>query len=226
MQAVILAGGIGSRLRPITDSIPKPMVRVGGKPFLEHLLKYGASQGVDEFVLCIGHLAEKIMTYFGDGSNRGLSIVYSEETEPLGTAGALKNALQLLEDRFLVLYGDTWLPVSYMDIINELEASDADAVMTVAPSDRASPNARFEGTLIVAYDKLGRLPKLNAVDAGILALRRKILETPTRETSLELDIYPRLISNRRLLAHQTFSSFVDIGTLEGLARAEEVLGHC
>src|SRR3989338_1997571 len=117
MQTVILAGGRGTRLSPITNMIPKPMVTVKDKPFLEYLLLMLKRNSLEKILLCVGYLGEKIEVYFGDGRRLGMEIKYSYEKEPLGTAGGLKLAENLLEEEFLVLYGDSYLDIDYSAFI-------------------------------------------------------------------------------------------------------------
>ena len=117
MQAVILAGGLGMRLKPLTEQIPKVMVAVNGKPFLLHLLELLKSWGVNDIVLCIGYLGRQVRDFFGGGGDLGIRIRYSEEGEwLLGTGGALKQAQNLLDDHFFVVNGDTCLPLDYRQV--------------------------------------------------------------------------------------------------------------
>src|SRR2546426_1133852 len=111
MQAVILAGGLGTRLWPLTKEIPKPMAPVAGAPYLEHQLRYLAGQSIVEILLLTGYLGDQIENYFGDGAGFGLRIRYSREAAPIGTGGALRQALPLLSPEFLVIYGDSFLPI-------------------------------------------------------------------------------------------------------------------
>ena len=124
MQVVILAGGLGKRLRPVTEQIPKVMVTVNGKPFLQHVLELLKSQEITDIVLCIGYLGEQVKACFGKGESLGLVIKYSEEKgKLLGTGGALKQTQDLLEDYFLVLNGDTYLPIDYNELERDIKHS-------------------------------------------------------------------------------------------------------
>src|SRR5579863_2096343 len=113
MQAVILAGGLGTRLRPITERIPKPMVEVGGRPFLEYIIQHLQKYDFRKVLVLLSYLGEHIQEHFGDGSRFGVDIEYSWEPSPLGTAGAIRNAKDLLDAEFLVIYGDSLLPIDY-----------------------------------------------------------------------------------------------------------------
>ena len=116
MQTVILAGGLGTRLRPLTEQTPKPMVEVEGRPFLEFIVEHIAGQGFRDILLLTGHLGEHVSDHFGDGRRFGVSIRYSREPQPLGTGGAIRAAWEQLADDFLLLYGDSFLPIDYVDV--------------------------------------------------------------------------------------------------------------
>src|SRR5258705_115682 len=123
-----MAGGVGTRLWPITRDLPQPMVRVAGAPYLEHQLRLLKRQPVSGIVLLIGYLGEQIEDYFGDGGKLGLSIRYSREATPLGTGGALRQARPLLATDFLVIYGDSYLPIEYADVLHALRRSPAEGL--------------------------------------------------------------------------------------------------
>jgi NDP-sugar pyrophosphorylase family protein len=226
LQAVILAGGPGTRLRPLTDSVPKPMVQVAGRPYLEHQVGWLRRLGIVDIVLLVGHLAEKIEDHFGDGGGFGVSIRYSREPRPAGTGGALKLALPLLRDSFLVLNGDSYLPIDYRPVAERLESSGAEAVIVAYDNSfedtGVRPNLELgEGELVIRYDKSGAAP-VTHVDAGVIALRRRALSERDM-VSLENDLFPRLIARRALLAFPVRQRFYDMGTPAGLAMLEEYL---
>src|ERR1051325_4111345 len=125
MQTVILAGGRGTRLGAMTKEGPKPMIRIAGAPYLEYQLKLLVSQGFYDVVILTGYLGEQIEDYFKDGKDLGLSIRYSRERQPLGTGGALRAAKELLSDKFLVIYGDSYLPIDYREVLSKLSESGA-----------------------------------------------------------------------------------------------------
>jgi len=233
MQAVILAGGQGTRLWPITREVPKPMVPVAGRPYLEHQLRLLREQGVTEVVLLTGYLADQIEEYFGDGSGLGLDIRYSREATPLGTGGALREAGPLLQDTFLLIYGDSYLPIRYDLAVQALEDSAALGVMVVYDS-RGKPAPARKNVAVDAAGFVSRYDKdaadeaqLDYVDAGVLAFRRTVLAflPPVGEVSLEKLAYPRLVARRELRALVTGQRFYDIGTPERLRVIESYLSH-
>ncbi len=234
MQAVILAGGLGTRLWPLTKEVPKPMVPVAGKPYLEHQIAELKRQGADRILLLTAYLGEQIENHFGDGSGFGLSIEYSREPEPMGTGGALKLAREKLADAFLLLYGDSFLPIDYAAVYGRLVADPAaEGVVVVYDNrdgDTSVPNnialredAAASHAWVARYDKTKTPdPELTHVEAGVLAFRRAVIdEIPPGKVSLEQEIFPRLIARGSLAAFPTRERFYDIGTPERLARIEE-----
>lgn len=230
MQAVILAGGLGTRLRPLTHDIPKPMVPVAGAPYLEHQLRLLADQSITDIVLLVGYLGEQIEEYFGDGDRLGLSIRYSWETSPQGTGGALRGALDLLDNQFLVIYGDSYLPISYGEVLDTLRGTNALGVLTVYDNRRedtgvVSNVAVGQDGVVLRYDKdASRSPEeLRYVEAGVLALRREVVSSiAPGKISLEQEVFPKLIGERRLASYVTQQRFYDIGTPDRLRQIEHV----
>lgn len=230
MQAVILAGGLGTRLRPITQTIPKPMAPVGGVPYLEHQLRELARQGILDIVLLTGYLGHQIEEYFGDGAGLGLSIWYSREEQPLGTGGALRQAAALLADTFLVIYGDSYLPIDYRAVLEKLESSPAQGLVVVYDNrlhdTSVKNNIDIDSDGYVArYEKDGE--GLSYVEAGVLGFRRKVVDRIPQPgvVSLEKEIFPRLIAEHDLIAYPTTERFYDIGTPERLEAIERLFAN-
>jgi NDP-sugar pyrophosphorylase family protein len=231
VQAVILAGGRGTRLEPLTQFVPKPMAPVARKPFLEHQLAYLRQQSITRIVLLVGYLWSQVEEYFGDGRKFGLSIRYSVEETPLGTGGALREAGPLLDDEFLLLNGDSFLPIDYHEPFELLRSLGTAGVMVVHDNgleDAAVPNnVQVNGDgMVVRYFKTAHPgPELTHVDAGVLALRRSVLDLIPSGTgvSLESDVYPELIRTGQLAAYASHRRFYDIGSTEKLAAFEAYL---
>ena len=225
MQAVILAGGLGTRLRPLTQSLPKCMAPVGGFPFLHYQLKLLRKRGVKRCLLLTGHLGCQIEDYFNNGAVYGLSLVYSREQGGLlGTGGALKKAENLLEEKFLLVNGDTYLDMDYAALYASLNGH---ARAVIAASRQG---ARFD----LDIDLLGRITRYDKtasglcyVNAGAMALRREILGwvLPDTVVSLEEDILPPLIARGEVLAYRVEEPFYDIGSFEGLGIFKEKLAE-
>ena len=227
-QAAILAGGLGTRMRPLTESIPKPMLPVRGKPFLHHQLKLLRSFGIRRVVLLVAYLGEQIEKHFGDGAGLGLRLTYSHEPAPLGTGGALKNAEALLDEEFLLLNGDTYLAIDYAALGEAFRASEAMAmIVAYENSDARVPSnlALTADQRVAAYRK--RDPRgLTHVDAGVIALRREVVdEIPAaRSCSLEEEIFPQLIERGQMRAWVTKEPFYDMGSPAGLDELAARLG--
>jgi NDP-sugar pyrophosphorylase family protein len=229
VQAVILAGGLGVRLWPITKAIPKPMVPVAGAPYLEHQLRLLQRQGITDILLLTGYLGEQVESYFGDGAKLGITIRYSREPAPLGTGGALRQARELLAERFLIIYGDSLLPIDYVSVYRALEQARVAGLVVVYDNRLAdtsvSNNIALDETgFVIRYDKGTADPQLRYVEAGVLAFHRSIAGLiPDGIVSLEKEIFPKLIAQRKLLAYQTNQRFYDIGTPERLRLVEDFL---
>ena len=209
MKAFILAGGYGKRLRPLTDTTPKPMILVGGKPIVLWQIEWLQRHGVDEFVLCIGHLKEKVMDFFGDGSRLGIRVDYAIETEPLGTGGALKNASRYFpsEDPFFAFNGDIITDIDLTGVRQACAPPDVLGALALVPLP--SPYG------IVQTDPQGYIgafiekPRLEDrwINAGIYCLKPSINAYLPDRGSLELDVFPKLAQERRLTASQHGRSF-------------------
>lgn len=228
MQAVILAGGLGTRLLPITETVPKPMVPVAGEPYLAHQLRILARQGIRDIVLLTGYLGEQIEEYFGHGSSLGLEIRYSQEKEPLGTAGALRNAASLLSQDFLLIYGDSWLPIHYPDVLAKLRAAASVGAIVLYDNSIEDTSVRNniaadENLVVTVYEKNSPRNDLKYVDAGVLAFHRSVLDfipASQKRVSLEEEVFPRLIERRQMAGYVTTQRFYDIGTPERLRQIE------
>jgi N-acetyl-alpha-D-muramate 1-phosphate uridylyltransferase len=228
MQAVILAGGLGKRMRPLTESVPKPMIEVRGKPFLQHQFELLGSFGIWRIVLLVAYLGEQIEKHFYDGAALGLHLSYSYEPEPLGTGGALKNAAALLDGEFLLLNGDTYLAIDYAGLSDAFRASEAMAMIVAYENSDAWVPSNLALTAdgsVAVYRK--RDPRgLTHVDAGVIALRREVLaEIPaSSKCSLEEDIFPKLIERGQMKAWVTKEPFYDMGSPAGLEALAARLG--
>lgn len=226
MQVVILAAGLGTRLRPLTYEIPKPMVPIKGKPFLEYQLELVKRNGFREIVLCVSHLGKVIKDYFGSGEKLGLNIVYSTEDKPLGTGSTLKNAESLLEDEFLLLYGDSFLDIDYQDLIRHFHKEGKlgmTVVFTNQPkivANNVEINSKNE---IVSYNKKEE-GAANCVEAGVHVFKKDILNfIPAGVAlSMEEEFFPVLIKKKELIAYPCNQRFYDIGTFERIKEFNEL----
>ncbi len=223
MQAVILTGGLGTRLRPLTYTVPKGMVEIKGRPFLEYLILYLKRFEVGRVLLCTGYLGEMIEDYFQDGSSFGVEVGYSREETPLGTGGALKKALPLLEEEFFLTNGDTLLPVDYREMSEAFQDFSGLVMISAYPSGE-KPNLSVDGEeMVTGYSRKGEGGGFAYVDAGVSLFRRGVADYfPGGEKfSLENEVYPKLIESAKIKAFPLKERFYDIGTPEGVKRFEE-----
>jgi MurNAc alpha-1-phosphate uridylyltransferase len=220
MQAVILAGGLGTRLKPLTTLVPKPMVPVHDRPFLEYELALLAQNGITDVVLCVGYLGEQVSQYFGSGHALGIKIQYSWDGEQLrGPIGALKNAESLLEDSFFVLYGDAYLRLDYQVLMDTMLCSNHLGAMAVLHNyDEYGPSDLLVADgLVKEYDKKHLRPGLEWVNFGVSALRRQALQLVQPHGFCDEEaFYGQLIAQRQLIAFDVKDRFYEIGNPSSL----------
>jgi len=228
MQAVILAGGLATRLGSLAKTTPKSLVSVAGRPFLEHQLALLKRAGFTEVLLCIGYLGEQIRDFAGDGARFGLRLSYAEDGErPLGTAGALRQALASLAPEFLVTYGDSYLPFDYAaplrDLLAHPEASGTMAVYQNRGRFDAS-NTEVRDERVVRYEKGSRDAALDHIDYGATALHRDVIAAlePGLVTGFDR-VQTELARAGTLRALIVTERFYEIGSPEGLAELERLL---
>jgi N-acetyl-alpha-D-muramate 1-phosphate uridylyltransferase len=220
MQAVILAGGLGTRLGHLTGGLPKPMVDINGKPFLELLLESLQQQGFRDFVLCIGHRGATIQDHFGDGTQLGIGIRYSVEQEDLlGTAGAVKQAEPFLRDEFFLIYADSYLRMDYKHAHAQFRASDCLGMMVVLRNENQyeHSNVVVEDGFVTVYDKACPTPQMHYINFGVSLLRKEALAlVPPGVPYSQESWFQDLIRSRNLMAFETFERFYEIGSPGGL----------
>ncbi len=229
LPVAILAGGLATRLRPLADRIPKSLLDVAGRPFIFHQLDLLKSQGIDRVVLCVGHLGEQIQAPVGDGHSLGLSISYSFDGDKLlGTGGALKKALPLLDDEFFALNGDSYVPCSLARIQSAFEATERPALMTILRNDNRwdKSNVCFRNGELIEYDKHSPRPDMQYIDFGVSAFCSDVF-FPYRESDvIDLaDICRDLSMSRQLEAFEVSHRFYEIGSPQGLRDTEEFLSR-
>jgi len=220
MQVAILAGGLATRLRPLTEGTPKSMVMIQGRPFLEYQLDFLRKSKVTNVVLCVGYLGEPIENYFGDGRKFGMNITYSYESKQLlGTAGALKKAEKLLEDPFLTMYGDSYLSLDFADALSYFKSQNKLALMSVYKNyDRYErSNTVIEGGLVKKFSKKEKTKGMVYIEYGANIFRKAVLELIPEGLPYSLEeLFPELIRRKELLAYEVRERFYQIGSPEGL----------
>lgn len=227
IPVVILAGGLATRMKPITEKIPKSLIEVNGKPFILHQLDYLKSQGIQNIVLCIGHLGHMIESLIGDGKALGLNIQYSLDGDKLlGTGGAIKKALPLLSKDFFVLYGDSFLPINYKDVEDAYVLSKKNALITVIKNDNQwdKSNVEFASGTLIEYNKHRPNERMHYIDYGLSILNQSIFDAYPENESFDLsDLYHKLSLHDHLAGFETFERFYEIGSQNGLKETETYL---
>ena len=247
IPVAILAGGLATRLRPITEKIPKSLVPVAGKPFLAHQLDLLQSRGIRRAVLCVGYLGEMIQRDFGDGNAFGVQLDYSfdssrrsdlprrSEAETgakadgpklLGTGGAIKRALPLLGDEFFVLYGDSYLPVEYRPIAEFFRHSGKLGCMTVYRNEGRydTSNVVFRDGEIAVYDKKNRPPEMRHIDYGLSLFKAAAFDSYSAAQPFDLaEVMSKLVREKQLAGYEVRERFYEIGSPAGLAELETLL---
>ena len=220
MQAILLCGGMGTRLRSVVSDRPKPMADICGKPFLQYLLEMLRDKGITEVIFALGYMGEMIEEYFQDGSAFGLKIAYSYEEEPLGTGGAIRNALpKILEEEVLVLNADTYFPMDYQGLYHFHQENDGDfslATRAVPDISRYGAVRRDSAGRILAWnEKLGDggQPLAGEINGGIYVMKKSLIaEIPEGKQSLEQDCIPKWLSEGKRIFGLPFDGyFMDIG---------------
>jgi len=228
MQAVILAGGLATRLGSRTRETPKALIEVHGRPFIAWQLELIRRSGYESALLCISHLGDRIRDYVGHGEKFALAVSYSEDgPRLLGTAGALRRALPLLEETFLVTYGDSYLPFDYSGPLRDL-LSHPEALGTLAVFRNRDlwdkSNVELRGELVARYEKGGADPLLEYIDYGATALRREVIEAIVENEPRGLDqLQAELAAQRRLRALVAEQRFYEIGSERGIGDLEQRL---
>jgi NDP-sugar pyrophosphorylase family protein len=229
IPVAILAGGLATRLRPITEKIPKSLVSVAGRPFLAHQLELLHARGIRRAVLCIGYLGEMIQRDFGDGRAFGIRLDYSfDGPKLLGTGGALKRALPLLGDEFFVLYGDSYLPVDYRPIADFFRHSGKLGLMTVYRNEGRydTSNVVFLDGEIAVYDKKKRVPEMRHIDYGLSLFKASVFESYSAGQPFDLaEVMGKLVREKQLAGYEVRERFYEMGSPAGLAELESLLSR-
>jgi NDP-sugar pyrophosphorylase family protein len=223
----VLAGGLGTRLRPLTADVPKALVEINGEPFIAHQLRLLRDRGVEYVVLCAAYRAEMIRARVGDGCDFGLRVEYSLDGPSLrGTAGAIRQALPLLGERFFVLYGDSYLPCDYAGVQREFLGSGKLGLMTVFRNEGRwdTSNVEFAAGRIRAYDKRNPTPRMRHIDHGLGVFHRRAFAAVPEEGAYDLaQLYQDLLGRDELAAYEVRERFYEAGSIGGIRELEQYL---
>jgi NDP-sugar pyrophosphorylase family protein len=227
LPLAILAGGLATRLGPLTRETPKCLLNIAGCPFIHHQLRQVHSEGVRRVVLCLGHLGERVVEAVGDGSAFGLEVVYSfDGTELRGTAGALRRALPLLGPEFFVLYGDSYLRCSYAAVQHAYQAAGKTALMTVFRNEGQwdTSNVEFRDGRILAYDKVAPSTAMHYIDYGLSVWHQRAFEVVPEAGSCNLAaVCEEMLERGELAGFEVKQRFYEIGSVVGLEETREYL---
>jgi len=227
VPVALLAGGMATRLRPITESIPKAMVKVAGRPFINHQLDLLRRNGIWRVVMCLGYRGRQLEAHVGDGSSLGMEIRYAYDGEKLmGTGGAIRRALHLLGDVFWVMYGDSYMDIDYRAVLKSFDRSGAHGLMTVLANGNRwdKSNVVFKGGKLLKYDKRNVTPEMDYIDYGVGILRREVLAEVPDDRPFDLaELYTRMVDERRMVGFEVTNRFYEIGTPTSLEEARQYL---
>ena len=223
----LLAGGLATRLRPITEKVPKLLIEVAGEPFFSHQIRLLKKAGLTKIVLCVGYLGEKIVELYGDGSQWGIQIEYSfDGPKLLGTGGALIQALPKLGNAFYVLYGDSYLPIDYLAVGDHFARSGHLGLMTVFENHERYDvsNVEFAEGEIKVYDKKNKTPAMHHIDYGLGVFRAAAFDGFPRDAVADLAaVQSALVARRQLAGYEIPERFYEIGSHEGLKELDALL---
>ncbi len=227
LPVAILAGGLATRLRPITEKVPKLLVEVAGEPFFTHQIRLLKAAGLRHLVLCIGHLGEMIVDQYGDGSAHGMKIEYVfDGPKLLGTGGALIQAMPKLGDAFYMLYGDSYLPVDYLAVGQHFLNSGKLGLMTVYENHERydASNVWFENVDIRVYDKKNKVPQMHHIDYGLGLFKSAAFDPYPKDAIVDLaQVQKDLVAQGQLAGYEMHQRFYEIGSHAGLGELDELL---
>lgn len=231
VPVALLAGGLATRLRPITTTIPKALVEVGGRPFIDHQLALLRRNGIHRVVLCLGYLGDQVERHLGDGRALGMDLRYSHDGDTLlGTAGAVLRALPYLGDAFWVMYGDSYMDIDYRAVRDAFARADAhtDGLMAVIRNEDRwdKSNVLFENNRLLCYDKKAPTTAMKHIDYGVALLRRPVIEGVAVDRPSDLaDLYRDLVATGRMMGYPVTQRFYEIGTPSSLEETRAYLAQ-
>lgn len=224
---MLLAGGKATRLRPVTETIPKSMLEVGGRPFIESQLELLKKKGITKVIICASFLGEMIRDHIGNGNSFGIEVNYSFDGEKLlGTGGAIKKALEVLDEHFFVMYGDSYLDTNFQKISDYFQSENKSGLMTVFKNEDKwdTSNIEFDGDKIIDYDKKDLNDRMHYIDYGLGILTKDCFTDFNNEDEFDLaHVYKRLLSKNQLLGYEVKERFYEIGSFSGLEETDKYL---
>jgi NDP-sugar pyrophosphorylase family protein len=227
IPVVILAGGLATRMRPVTEKIPKSMIDINGNPFIYHQLRLLKDKGISHVILCLGYLGEQIAGYVGTGNNFQLQVdCFYDGDRLLGTGGAIKHIGEKLPDIFFILYGDSYLDIDYKSVETAYYSSAKNGLMTIFKNDNKwdMSNVIFKNNEIIKYNKKNKTNKMNYIDYGLGIIRKSVFASfPDNEPFDLAGVYEHLADTRQLAAYEVYERFYEIGSPAGLVELSDKL---
>lgn len=227
VPVVILAGGLATRLYPVTKDIPKSLISVAGRPFIDHQLRLLKEKGVNEVVLCLGNHGTLIEEYVGDGSLWGIDVRYSYDGNLLlGTGGALKKAMRLLPDAFMILYGDSYLDIEYEPVLQRFYTENLPVLMTIYRNNNASDisNILVKNDRIIRYSKTDRDPSMDYIDYGLIVMQKCTLDPYPSEEPFDLShVLSDAVDAGHVAAFEVRQRYYEVGSAQGIRETEEYI---
>jgi len=224
VPVALLAGGLATRLQPMTQTLPKALVEVAGRPFIDHQLDLLHRHGIRKVVLCVGHLGQMLAEHLGNGADLGMDLQYAYDGgKLLGTGGAIRAAAQLLDDVFWVVYGDSYMDIDYRAVLESFSRKSAQGLMTVLRNDNRwdKSNVLFEDGRLIRYDKRQPTADMRHIDYGVGLLRRSALTPiPTGEAYDLADLSSQMVAAGQMVGYEVFNRFYEIGTPRALEEAQ------
>lgn len=226
-SVAILAGGLATRLRPVTETVPKALLKINNEPFINHQLRLLSQHGIRHAVLCVGYLGEMIKDHVGNGQAFDMQIEYSCDGAQLqGTGGAIRHALPLLSENFFVLYGDSYLDCDYASIQTAFEKSHKQGLMTVFHNAGSwdTSNVEYVNKKIISYDKKNLTPRMQYIDYGIGVLTKTAFKSTPEHGVFDLaQLYQSLLKQDELAAYEVRKRFYEVGSFAGIKELEYYL---
>lgn len=219
MPVAILAGGLAKRLGALSENIPKSLIEIKGKPFIEWQLELLVENNIKKVIYCVSHKSELIVNHFANANHKDIEILFSFDSPlQLGTGGALKNALPLLGQEFMVLYGDSYLPISFGEIENSFKKSNLTSLMTIYKNfyNIDASNVTYRDGIIISYNKNLRSHEMAYIDYGLSIFKSSVFETSPNNAFDLSELQSSLSANGLLSGFEVYNRFYEIGSIQGI----------
>lgn len=227
LPVVILSGGLATRLYPVTRTIPKALIPINGRPFIDHQLALLKEKGVTQVVLCVGNLGTRIEEFVGDGSQWGMKVQYSYDGDVLlGTGGAIKKTAGILPEAFMILYGDSYLDIDFEPVVQRFYADNLPVLMTVYRNRNALDvsNILMKNGRILKYNKNKSDPAMEYIDYGLIVTRKEIFNAYPSQEPFELSlVLSRSVDAGLVAPYEIKQRFYEIGSLQGIKETEDYI---